>query len=293
MLERIDRDIQVDPDRPHFHVPLRSQVSLVEENLMIRPIAIVLVTALVPASRQDERRPDSPADDVRAALERSVAGVGIQMSANVSRPDALGQFMDVGLLGDIKGAFSVRIGADGTRRIGVESPEGRFEVYARKDRLVTRSTWIGAATPEGAFFPLDTARLSDPSALMRSLRFRPNDWRRQESDDGRASVITGFLAPELLAEELDEEEMRQVRMLMRTRHDRSIEAEFVIGKESGQVERYRVKVVRTFEGMADAGGEDGPADAGKVKVTYSFVIDKRDPDLKVDLPEDVRKLLAE
>lgn len=250
-----------------------------------------MMSLLLLAALQD----DSQA--LRDALKASVALGGVEIKASVETEKPEGEMGMMFSVGDesFEGDFTARVDDTGTAHIVADRKErGSIEVFARNGRWVKRATWSGRALPADAF-AAEAASLVD----LDHLRDQANQFKKVKAgdDDEDCRTFTAELPKEVLQEDKPEQESGGIELMhMGFWKLEKIEAKFWISKADGRVVKIRTALTHgVSESIAvaeDGGGEFDFKDMKNTRV-YTIRAEKYDAAMKVELPEEVKKLLAE
>ncbi len=291
--------------------------------------AVVMAAALtLSAAAQDAEKKthaEGEAHDLlKAGLEASQKAGGFKVEGRVDQENGMGG-MKIAGLGDgaLEGKFTGSVGADGTIAIKLETSKGTYELFKKGGKVVQRQTWTGKQETVGAFAEeitslLNLARLAKEAGRLKAVRLG----EAKQVGGVDCSPLKAKLSNDVIAEEEDDDDSGMPGMKMKLFELKKVDATVFVGKEDRLVRRIDVKLSKGPSAMIKMaargmGGdeedeekkdekkkgdedEDEDDDGGmpggamlKSSTSYSVTIGGYDKELKVAIPEDVKRHFGE
>lgn len=252
-----------------------------------------------------------PADEAKAylktALEASSAAGGFVFSGSVDQEAPMGglKMFRSGPGGKFKGT----VAANGTLHVKFEPERGSYEIFKKGSKIVQRQTWTGPQVQTGTF-PQEVASIVSLARLLKRAD-RAKDVKvieGRKAGDTPVKTVTCTFSEELIAEGEDDAEEVMGMSLKMTELAR-VEATLQFAVDGHALKSAEFKLVRRLGAMIRmgmGGGDDeedeegdeegeGPIPGMKktFSTTYKLELGGFDKAAAVELPEDVRKLLAD
>jgi len=250
-----------------------------------------IVAALAPASGQEKHStgPDEARKAVVAALEQSKAKGGVLLKGHLDkkRPSEIemgGIVLDVSTGPEVQGDFTARLGKSGCAAVTFATEKVRYELFCLAGKKVHRLSWSEGGVPMPAEIAFDLSRLLRWDLVVKHLAEKKDFMELTDStvDGVKCRVVKGALASALLArpekggaDEKDDPWDWEVG---------SISGIFHVGREDKLIRRMEIKVTRQFE-------LDANQDPLECVNQYVLTVQKYDPDLEVEVPAELGKLL--
>ncbi len=258
---------------------------------------------------------------LRKGLEASVKQGGFTLKGTVDHENpfsAMGVSVPGMSAGDLAGEFTGSVASDGTLALQVKAANGQYELYRKGQKIVQRQTWSGTQ-PQAGNFAGEATALAHLAGILKQVekaqglkRLPPKKVGEAECDVVVASLPAGLIAD---TDEGDAGAAFRFKMI----ELQKVEATFYLARETGLVQRLEVRLTRglseliraNIPGAAGDEGEDkkkddkkkdegnpglpGVGNFGAMKFVSSYRISvvKYDPELKVEIPAEVKRHFME
>ncbi len=292
------------------------------KGLMIGALALALA---VPAGAQDEKKAEPKQDDAKAALKKALeasskAG-GFKVEGRVDQDNGMGGMKIPGFGdGSLEGKFTGTVGANGTISLKLETDKGTYELYKKGGKLVQRQTWTGKQDMVGSF-------ANEVSAVLTLSRILKQIDKAKNVRTGEVKPVGGVdctahkaqLDIGLVPEDEDDDDSG-MPIKVKVFELKKVDSTIYAGKDD-LVRRVDITLTKGLSSMVRMGGmggdeeeeedpkkgdkkgkdeDEGDGGGGipgmgnfKMSTTYSVTISGYDANLKVEVPEDVKKYLGE